>query len=221
MIDATLLSIQVGMPQSLGSAEAANPMNRPWTSGIYKSPVEGRIWLGKTNLVGDGQADLKVHGGPDKAVNIYPSEHYQHWLAELKIESVPFGAFGENFTTQGLLEENVCIGDVYSIDEVVVQVSQPRQPCWKLARRWGLKDFAARVEAAGLTGWYFRVLQEGSVEAGAELKLLERPYPEWTIATANLIMTGRNEDVAARKSLSECSALSASWRRSLQRPAVT
>ncbi|HYE74566.1 MAG TPA: MOSC domain-containing protein, partial [Blastocatellia bacterium] len=110
MIDATLLSIQVGMPQSLGSPKADDPINKPWVSGIYKNPIEGRVWLGKTNLAGDGQADLRVHGGPDKAVNVYPSEHYPHWLKELKIESAPFGSFGENFTTWGLSEESVCIG---------------------------------------------------------------------------------------------------------------
>lgn len=213
--DVRLLSIQVGIPQSFGRPGAADPMERPWTTSIHKAPASGRVWLGKTNLAGDAQADLRVHGGPDKAVNVYPSEHYALWREEPRLASMPFGAFGENFTVRGLTEPGVCIGDVYEVGEAIVQVSQPRQPCWKLARRWQMKDLTARVEATGLTGWYFRVLKEGQVEAGESLRLLERPQSEWTVETANLLMTGRRQDAQAARRLAACPELSASWRRSL------
>lgn len=218
--DATLLSIQVGTPQTFGVPGAKDPQHRPWTTSIYKIPMPGRVRLGKTNLAGDAQADLRVHGGPDKAVNVYASEHYARWCEELRLAEMPFGAFGENFTVRGLTEAGVCIGDVYAVGSAVVQVSQPRRPCWKLARRWGVKDLAARVEATGLTGWYFRVLTEGEVEAGNSLRLVERPHPQWPVEAANLLMTGRRRDVDALHRLAECAELSASWRRSLLKMAA-
>jgi MOSC domain-containing protein YiiM len=210
-----LLSLQVGEPRTLQPADATGPWSREWTTGFYKEPVAGPVWLGATKLVGDGQADLGNHGGPDKAVNAYPSEHYPIWSAELGFELSPFGAFGENFSLQGLSESGVSIGDVYAVGEAIVQVSQPRQPCWKLARRWRIKDLAARVQQTGRTGWYFRVLQEGHVAAGNELQLQARPHPEWTVALANDVMHHRRDDHAAAEALAACPALSASWRDSL------
>jgi len=211
----TLLSIQVGLPRQLGVEGALDPMDRPWTTGFFKEPVEGPIWLGRTNLVGDGQADRKNHGGPDKAVLAYSAEHYPIWRAELNRPDLPYGAFGENFTIAGLTEETVCIGDVYAIGGVRVQVSQPRQPCWKIARRWRIKDLTARVRETGRTGWYLRVLEEGYVEAGMPVELLERPFPQWTVARATGIMHRCREDREAAVALAACPALSAAWRESL------
>src|SRR5688572_910438 len=123
------------MPRTHGRAGADDPMDKEWTTGFYKEPVAGAVWLGATNLVGDGQADLVNHGGRDKAVNVYPADHFWNWETELGIPNLSGGAFGENFTTVRALETDVCIGDVYEIGGAVVQISQPRQPCWKLARR--------------------------------------------------------------------------------------
>ncbi len=211
----TLLSIQVSLPRHFGVEGAPDPMDRPWTTGFFKEPVEGPVWLGRTNLVGDGQADRKNHGGPDKAVLAYSAEHYPIWRVELNRPDLPYGAFGENFTIAGLTEETVCIGDVYAIGEARVQVSQPRQPCWKIARRWRIKDLTARVRETGRTGWYLRVLEEGYVEAGMPVELLERPFPQWTVARATEIMHRRNEDREAAMALAACPALSAVWRESL------
>ncbi|MGH2369464.1 MAG: MOSC domain-containing protein, partial [Chloroflexota bacterium] len=161
-----LLSIQVGQPQTLGAEGARNPMDRRWTSGIFKQPVAGPVRLGWTNLELDAQADLSVHGGPDKAVCVYAADHYAYWRTNLRRADLPYGAFGENFTVAGMDETEVCIGDVFAVGQAQVQVSQPRQPCWKLARRWRVRDLAARVERMGYTGWYFRVLAEGIVAAG-------------------------------------------------------
>ena len=216
-----LLSIQVGRPQTLGHASAADWPDRSWTTGFFKVPVAGPVWLGREGLAGDGQADLRNHGGPDKAVNVYPAEHYPHWAKEIGVTELPRPAFGENFTTAGLLENEVCIGDVIAVGTTLVQLSQPRQPCWKLSRRWRVRDLALRVQQSGRTGWYFRVLREGEVEGGQSLTLLERPHPEWTVAAANEVMHGRQHDRAAAAALASCPALAITWRESLGRRAAT
>ncbi|TAK52175.1 MAG: MOSC domain-containing protein [Gammaproteobacteria bacterium] len=216
-----LLSIQVGRPQALGHAGAALWPDRPWTTGFFKVPVAGPVWLGRENLAGDGQADLRHHGGPEKAVNAYPSEHYPYWAAELGALELPRPAFGENFTTAGLLEAEVCIGDVFELGTALMQLSQPRQPCWKLGRRWRIPDLAWRVQQSGRTGWYFRVLREGEVEAGQTFQLHERPHPQWTVAAANEVMHLRQHDLAAARALADCPALATSWRESLERRAAT
>ena len=215
-----LVSIQVGLPRWHGRPGADDPMDRPWETGFFKQVVEGPRWLGRTNLVGDGQADLVNHGGPDKAVLCYAASHYPGWRAELERpdpsassgQVLPHGAFGENFTIEGLTEETVCVGDSYRVGEAIVQVSQPRQPCWKLAWRWRMKELTALVERSGRTGWYVRVLDEGEVCAGQPLKLLERPYPEWTVARASQVMRGRRQDPEAAGALAACELLAASWR---------
>jgi MOSC domain-containing protein YiiM len=207
-----LVSIQVGLPRSYGHQGAANPMDRPWQTGFFKQPVDGPRWLGRTNLTGDGQADLVNHGGPDKAVLSYAAAHYPAWRAEVGRLDLPYGAFGENFTVEGLSEETVCLGDRYRLGGALVEVSQPRQPCWKLAWRWRLKELTALVEQSGRTGWYLRVLEEGEVRPGLPLTLLERPYPEWTVARATQVMRRRKHDPTTAGELAGCEALAASWR---------
>lgn len=216
-----LLSIQVGLPKTLGSPNASNTMDQEWTTGFFKETVFSPVWVGTTNLAGDGQADLRVHGGPDKAINVYPFEHYAFWLAELDCKELPNGAFGENFTVTGILETKACIGDIFELGDALVQISQPRQPCWKLSRRWRVQDLVARVVRTGKTGWYFRVLREGNIQAGAALALVERPYPEWTVATANNVMLHRKENYMAAQALADCPALSSSWKATLSRTTST
>ncbi|MBS0169505.1 MAG: MOSC domain-containing protein [Nitrospira sp.] len=212
-------SIQVGLPEQLHPDRANDPAQNAWTTGIFKRTVTGPVRLHRLNLEGDGQADLVHHGGPDKAVCVYPSEHWFHWHGILPPHQLTGGAFGENFTLQGLTEDDVCIGDVYSVGSAVVQISQPRQPCWKLARRWHRKDLALQIEQTGFTGWYFRVLHEGIVETNAILRLQERPCPEWTIATANQIMHRERENRTAAEHLSRCPLLSSSWQQTLRQRA--
>ena len=219
--DIQLRSIQVGLPKTLGTLNASNTMDQEWTTGFFKETVLGPVWVGTTNLAGDGQADLRVHGGPDKAINVYPYEHYAFWLAELDCKELPNGAFGENFTVAGLLETEICIGDIFEVGGALVQISQPRQPCWKLSRRWRVQDLVARVVRTGKTGWYFRVLREGNVQAGAALALVERPYPEWTVATANNVMLHRKENYMDAQALADCPALSGSWKATLSRTTAT
>lgn len=207
-----LASIQVGRPGWHGTPGAADPMDRPWLSGFFKFPVPGPVAVRRTNLDGDGQADLQNHGGVDKAVLAYSADHYTGWLAELGMPDLPFGAFGENLTVSGLTEAGVCVGDVWRCGDVVFEVSQPRQPCWKLARRWKVKELPAMVVATGRSGWYLRVLAEGTIEAGQAFELAERPNPEWTIERANRVLYHMQDDRGANAELAAVPQLSMSWR---------
>ena len=172
-----LSSLNVGAPAHFTTAE-------PWSSGIYKSPVQGQIPLSSVNLAGDGQADLAVHGGPDKAVCVYSMDHYPFWRRELE-SRMRSGWFGENFSIEGQTETQVAIGDTYEIGTAVVQISQPRSPCWKLGRRWKRPDMPKLVVQSGRTGWYLRVIETGHVESGDLLTLVERPYPHLTVDAVN------------------------------------
>ena len=214
---ATILSIQVGLPQTMSCPQAKDAHAETWRSGIYKKPVSGAVWASRTNLAGDGQADLGVHGGPDKAVYAYPSEHYPLWRAEMGLAEMAFGGFGENLTVSGLLEPEVSIGDIYRAGEALLQISQPRGPCWKLARRWGIKGLEKRFSVTGRTGFYLRVLQEGNIEAGNSLELVERPAPEWTVLRAHRLIEDVKSDMQAATRLSDLPFLSQSTRRDLKK----
>jgi MOSC domain-containing protein YiiM len=217
----TLLSIQVGMPREFGGEEADDPMESPWSTGSYKEPVAGPVYLRRTNLDGDGQADLTVHGGPDKAVCCYPAGHYPGWQRDLNLPEFSHGAFGENFTLRGMTEADVCIGDVWQVGGATVEVSQPRQPCWKLARRWKINDLTRRVQKSGLTGWYFRVLTEGLVAPGLPLTLVARPSPAWTIERANRVMAVDKKDRALAAELAAVPGLSESWKAAMRKRAAS
>ncbi len=216
-----ILSLQVGLPRLIEVDATKAGSGRTWMTGFFKLPIPHRIWLSTLNLDGDGQADLENHGGLDKAVNVYPAEHYPYWVQTIGLADLQPGSFGENFTIEGLLESDVCIGDVFEVGDALVQISQPRQPCWKLARRWGIKDLALQVQETGRTGWYFRVLREGHVQAGDSLVLLERHCPNWTVSVANEVMHHRIDDRQAAHDLADCVYLSSRWREKLKRRAVT
>jgi len=188
MNDPIILSVQVGRTQRMGMEDSTEVMQRAWSSAIFKSAVDGRVWVSTLQVSGDEQADLRVHGGPDKAVYSYPFENLRAWAVELGLGEIPGGGFGENLTTANLLEDAVCIGDSFRAGEVILQVSQPRGPCWKLMRRWNQPDLAVRVDESGRTGWYQRVLREGFLQAGDKLELLERPNPAWTVLRAHFIL---------------------------------
>jgi MOSC domain-containing protein YiiM len=209
-----LSSLNIGRPARIDGAE-------PWTSGIYKSPVQGLVHLSSANLAGDGQADLNVHGGPDKAVCVYSADHYPFWRTELGVPDCGPGWFGENFSIEGQNETGVAVGDIYRIGTAIVQISQPRAPCSKLGRRWNRLDMPKLVVQSGRTGWYLRVLKEGDVEAGHALMLVERPFPRWTIDAVNAAAYGRGgtADIEAVRELADCTALAEAWRRSFRRAA--
>ena len=172
-----LVSVNVGLPREVAWKGGSV------STGIFKEPVQGRVVLRRLNLDGDRQADLSVHGGADKAVYAYPAEHYNHWRGELAGMEMPFGPpgppgppgiFGENFTTEGLLEEAVNIGDRFRIGTAELVVTQPRLPCYKLGLQFGRDDMVKRFLASGRTGFYFSVSREGEVEAGDAVTLIDR-----------------------------------------------
>ncbi|MDN4607711.1 MOSC domain-containing protein [Sporosarcina highlanderae] len=202
----------VGKPKTVGDKNATNPLDKEWESAIFKEPVTGKVWVGETGLDGDGQADLKNHGGPEKAIFTYPSEHYTYFHNEYGLTAMKAGGMGENLSLSNMLEKDVCIGDIYEIGEAVIQVSQPRQPCWKPARRHKRKDLALLIQDSGKTGWYFRVLQEGFISAGENLKLVDRLAPEWTIENCNHVMHFDKENIERAAALAACEWLAISWK---------
>ncbi len=206
-----LSSIQIGTPKNYGFENAVDAHDKPWTTGFFKTPIEGPVFVGTTNLAGDGQADLINHGGIDKAVLAYSADHYPKWRDELRMPDMPNGAFGENLTIAGLSEESVYIGDIFRIGAVTFEVSQPRQPCWKLARRWRMHELVGLVVRNGRTGWYLRVLKQGWIEAQMLVVLIERPNPEWSIARANEILHHRKTDLPVTLKLADVPGLAGSW----------
>lgn len=204
-----------GKVKKLGDANAKDPMDREWESGIFKQPTEEQVWLSKTGLDGDEQADKKHHGGPEKALFAYPIKHYKLWKEELNID-IDMGAMGENLAVLEMDEFSVCIGDTYQLGDAVIQVSQPRQPCWKPARRFKIKDFALRIQNTGRTGWYFRVLEEGHIISRIDMELIDRPYPQWSIAACNEVMHVYKDDLKLADELASCELLAPNWKRTLQ-----
>ncbi|MGN7735395.1 MOSC domain-containing protein [Ensifer sp. 22564] len=166
----------------IGPAAPLGPRGVP--SGIAKSQVVGSLVLSETGLSGDVQGDPIRHGGTEKAVHHYPFDHYSAWSEDLSSHPLLAspGAFGENISTTGLTEETVAIGDVFEIGTAIVEVSQGRQPCWKLNERFGRPAMAREVQSSGRTGWYYRVLRAGVVTAGDKLILIDRTSPDWTVA---------------------------------------
>ncbi|MGD2159417.1 MAG: MOSC domain-containing protein [Anaerolineales bacterium] len=207
MKPAIILSIQVGTPQRYEGQAG----EKPWTTAFFKTPLSGKVRLTRMGLDGDQPADRKHHGGADKAVLAYAASHYPIWRQELGRQDMTYGGFAENFTIQGLDEETVCIGDTYKIDDVLVQVSQPRQPCWKISRRWGIEGLTNLVRETLRMGWYLRVLGEGNVQAGMAMVLLERPCPQWTVARAFRVYNSSRDDPVTAAELGKCEMLSKGW----------
>lgn len=198
-----IISLNVGKPAVFAY------QGKEIETGIFKHPVNEPLYLSKTNLDGDGQADLVYHGGPEKAVCVYPHEHYPYWTERLS-RQLDMGAFGENLTVEGLREESVCIGDIFQWGEAVVQISQPRQPCHKLAKKYDVPELPLWVQETGYTGFYFRVLQEGRV-AMDQLQLIERHPAGVTVQFANQIMHLDKQNREGIERILAVDALSVNW----------
>ena len=206
----------IGKAKTYGDDNAERKMDREWTTAIYRRPTDEAVFLTETGFQNDEVGDKKNHGGPEKAVFCYTAAHYDEWESELGQEMAP-GAFGENLAVTGLDESNVCIGDIYRLGEARIQVSQPRRPCWRPARRHRVIDLALRIEDSGRTGWYFRVLEEGHVTAGDRFGLLERPHPEWTIDACNAVMYKQTENLGLAENLRDLETLAESWKKTMQK----
>jgi MOSC domain-containing protein YiiM len=205
-----LVSIQVAKPQTLVSQQ------KEIITAFHKLPIQSPIFLSSYNLSGDEQADLVHHGGLDKAICVYCQEHYAYWEQELA-RPLTFGAFGENFTIAGMLESQVYLGNVYQIGDALVQVSQPRQPCYKLAKRHNIDDLPLLVQQTGYTGYYFRVLKEGWIDVKHPIKLVEIHPLRVSISFANHMMYGDKKDMDGLRAILAVNALSGSWRETLNK----
>src|SRR5215207_10799938 len=204
---AMLESIQVGTPQRYALPVAEGRRARSWKTSFFRQPSRERRWLATTHLVGNAQANLEHHGTLDQALLLYAAKHYPAWRQELGRPEIGPGGFGENFTVDGLDETTACIGDVYAVGDAHIQVTGPRYPCVKISRRWGIPTLTARVAETGRTGWYCRVLQEGWVEPGMAIWLVDRPNPTISVARVNDFGHGRYRDVEAAQALAACPLL--------------
>ena len=186
------------------------------TSAIGKTPFEGARAVRRLGIDGDEQADLTVHGGVDKAIHHYPRDHYDWWAEALgghALLTAP-GAFGENISTEGLVESDLCIGDRFRLGTALVEVSQGRQPCWKLGHRFGIASVPATVVTSGRSGWYYRVIEDCAVAAGDALDLIERPLPEWSVERVFRLLIGGagKREPGALRELAAMEALATTWR---------
>lgn len=208
MKDVRIAAVNVGLPKAVPNGK------KEVETGIFKHPVDGAVYLSKLGFEGDGQADLKNHGGADKAACVYSTDRFPFWENGVLPKLGP-GAFGENLSIEGGAEEDFCIGDTFAIGEAVVQLSQPRQPCFKLSVRYGVPELPAQVQDTGYSGFYFRVLKEGAVQAGDQVELLERHPAGMTVMRANEIKYKLKDDAEAIRSLLAIDELADGWRGSL------
>lgn len=191
-----LLSVNVSLPREIEHE------GKRLTTGIFKRPVEGRVRIERMNLEGDGQGDPTVHGGIHKAVYAYPVEHYVHWSKELGREDFVHGQCGENLTVEGPTEANVYVGDLFQVGEAVLEVTQPRAPCFKLGIRMGLATFPRLFLRSGRSGFYLRVVEEGEVAAGDRIARVHRdPYGMSIQAIHRLLHADTNDRDGAKRAL--------------------
>ncbi|CAM1654319.1 C-terminal [Bartonella apihabitans] len=201
-----LLALSVGPIKSIG------PDNLQ--SGIDKKPVDRPLLLTKTGFISDEQADKKHHGGPEKAVHHYDFDHYAYWQKELGHKAVfdTPTAFGENLSTSGLSEKNIAVGDIFRLGKAIIEVSQGRQPCFRLNVRFGVPDMSLRTQKSGRTGWYYRVLEEGEATLQDELELLDRRREDWTIYRIWKAFYVTRNDYDELSQIASLEELSPSWR---------
>lgn len=184
-VTARIICVCVSMPKTVVVK------GREVSTGIFKTPVEGKVTLRRLNLDGDAQADLTVHGGPDKALYTYALEHYRWWQEEMPDVDFPCGKFGENLTTEGLLESDVCIGDEFQVGTAVIKASQPRLPCYKLGIKFGRNDVIRKFMQSGHSGIYFSVVEEGELAAGDAIKFLRADGLGVKVQDVANVFTGR------------------------------
>ncbi len=206
-----LLSVNVSLPEEVPHG------SETVETGIFKEPVEGRIMLRTLNLDGDGQADLVNHGGVHRAVYAYPIEHYDYWRREFGQDNgFGFGQFGENFTVEGMPEDEVCIGDVFRVGGALIEISQPRPPCFKLGIKMGMPRFPKLFLASGRVGFYLRVLEEGEVGGGDAFEHVARDPERVTVREMSRLLFFEKENLEGARRALGVRALSPGWRDSFE-----
>ena len=211
----SVLSVQAGKVQRLGTPGAEDPVHRPWRSAFFKGPIHGVALVGVLGVEGDEQADRKHHGGPDQAILMYSADHFPDWRA-FGLEELGGGGFGENLTVAGFSETDVCIGDRLRVGTVLLEVTQPRQPCSNINRRWERKGVTEAVVANGRGGWYLRVIETGALKEGDPVDLASRPHPGLTIAQANDALYRRSRERRLFESLLGCAEMPDGFKRGLR-----
>ncbi|MEP6570842.1 MAG: MOSC domain-containing protein [Acidobacteriota bacterium] len=206
-----IISLNVGRPRLVMSNDS------PVSTGIFKDPVPGAVMLRTLNLDGDRQADLTVHGGISKAVYAYPIEHYTFWKRELPELELLYGMFGENFTTEGLFEDTVNVGDHFRVGKAELMATEPRLPCYKLGIKFGRTDIIRRFLQSRRTGFYLAVVKEGEVKAGDSLELVSRDANNITIADITRLYAFEKDDLQTLRRVVKLEALSESWREHFQK----
>jgi MOSC domain-containing protein YiiM len=205
-----IVSVNVGLPREV-----------VWKgvivqTAIFKEPVAGAVPIRELNLAGDQQADLTVHGGPEKAVYAYPAEHYEYWRKQLSDDSLSWGAFGENLTTEGLWEDTIYIGDVLRAGSAVLQITQPRMPCYKLGLRFNRNDIIKRFLLSGRSGFYLSVIERGDVAAGSKVEILDRDPDRVTVSDIVRLYLGQTRDPELLQRATNVGSLPENWKTQLQ-----
>jgi len=201
-----VVSVNVGLPREI------DWKGKTVTTGIFKTAVDGPVELRRHNLAGDAQADLSVHGGPTKAIYVYPIQHYAYWKKELPESDLPWGSFGENFSAEGVDEQTVCIGDEFRVGQARLVVTEPRMPCFKLGIKFDRADMVKRFLTSQRTGFYFGVVEEGQVQAGDELERLTKHPDAFPVADVTRLYTTEKANVALLRKAIDVSVLPETWR---------
>lgn len=210
-----IVSVNVGLPRVIEYC------GKPTATGIFKTSVSGKIAVNKSNLAGDAQADLRVHGGSNKAVYAYPSEHYDFWRAELPEINFEPGIFGENLTTIGLSETTICIGDKFRIGTAEFVVTEPRFPCFKLGLRFGRKDIIRRFQKSNRCGFYLAVEKTGELETGDQIEIVSRDERQFSILEAFAFGENKPIDSEKLRAALEIEALPKKWKNNIRRQLAT
>lgn len=200
-----IISLQVGKVKSYDG----------WNTASFKEAVSTPLWASKLGFVGDEVANTAHHGGIDKAIFANSYENYESWARFLGLSTIPFGALAENLTISNLHESNVCLGDVHKIGSALLQVSQPRKPCWKISKRWDNKKFTSEIYTSGFTGWYYRVLEEGFIKAGDEVEVVLQDKAKISILEANKAFANPIEYRAVLENITNIPAIAESYKASV------
>jgi len=204
-----IVSVNIGLPRQI-SWQGTRVL-----TGIFKDPSQGSVVVRTLNLDGDRQADLTVHGGAEKAVYGYPAEHYGYWRRELPQEEFVWGKFGENLTTEGILEDELCIGDRLRAGSAILVATQPRMPCYKLALKFGREDMIKRFLRSRRSGFYFSVAEEGEVSAGSPIEIISRDSGRVSVADISRLFLSKESDRELLQRALQVDALPVSWKESL------
>lgn len=210
-----VISLQIGKVKSYGDKKSSEFLEKYWESASFKEVVNDKVWAGKLGFKGDEVADRVHHGGAEKAIFANSYQNYEKWTEFLKVKHLSFGALAENLTVSGLHESNVCLGDIHKIGSALLQVSQPRKPCYKISKKHNNKKFTDEIYTSGLTGWYYRVLEEGFIQAENDIQIVFSEEPKISILEANMAFAHPDEKRDTLNKILTISSIAPSYRTSI------